>query len=284
MMGLQGMFVVEEAASNNWVQTLNVGAGQVRHRSRASGRRFDREYDLHYQDLDRDLSAIPETANDPRLVAERTNRRYDSTDATPDYFLLNGRSFPYTTRESLVVVAPDERVKLRVLNGGAEGIALHTHGHKVTLTHSDGVERPRGQQITRDVVWVAPAQRADLRLETVDDGLHSYGEGIWLLHDHHPRGVTTDGINPGGNVSAIVYESFLGEEGRPKGQGVDWAPYFSAAYYEKRVPVWGDLDPALGAAGPRGPRRATLVFGGLLAGALIGALLARSGERRLFSR
>ncbi len=282
-MGLQGMFVVEEAAPNNRVQTLNVGAGQVRFRSRRVRRDYDREYDLHYQDLDRALAAITEEWNDPRLVAEGTNRRYDSTDATPDYFLLNGHSFPYTIRESLVVVAPRERVKLRVLNGGTKGVALHTHGHKVTITHDDGVPRPRGAAITRDVVWLAPAQRADLRVETVDDGLHSYGEGIWLIHDHHARGVTTDGINPGGNLSAIVYESWLDESGRPRGQGMDWAPFFSAAYYEKRIPVWGALDPALGAAERPGRAWWRVAITGLLVGMLVGAWLARGGERRIFS-
>jgi hypothetical protein len=34
-MGLQGIFVVEENRPNNWPQTLNVGAGQVRHPSAA---------------------------------------------------------------------------------------------------------------------------------------------------------------------------------------------------------------------------------------------------------
>jgi hypothetical protein len=263
---------------------LNVGAGQVRHRSRRVRRSYDREYDLHYQDLDRDLSAITQTFSDPRLIAEGTNRRYDTTDADPDYFLLNGRSFPFTIRESLVVVEPDERIKLRVLNGGSEGIALHTHGHKVTSTHDDGVPRPPAAAITRDVVWVAPAQRADLRLETTDDGLHSYGEGIWLLHDHHARGVTTDGINPGGNLSAIVYRSWLDESGRPRAQGMDWTPFFSAAYYQKRIPVWGALDPALGGVEARSPSWWTIASGGLLAGMVLGALLARTRERRIFSR
>lgn len=283
MMGLQGMLVVEDAAPDNWVQTLNVGGGQVRHRSRAVRAAYDREYDLHYQDMDRELGDITSESNDPRWIAEATNRRYDTTDATPDYFLLNGRSFPFTTRESLVVVNPDERVKLRVLNGGSEGIALHSHGHKVTITHDDGVPRSTGSEITRDVVWIAPAQRADLRLETTDDGLHSYGEGIWLLHDHHARGITTDGINPGGNLSAIVYERFLDESGRPRGQGMDWTPFFSAAYYEKKLPVWGALDPAFAAVQAGSPSRWLLISGGLLCGLLVGALLARKRTRRRIS-
>ena len=48
-MGLQGIFVVEENRPNNWPQTLNVGAGQVRHPSVAVLEKYAREYDLHYQ-------------------------------------------------------------------------------------------------------------------------------------------------------------------------------------------------------------------------------------------
>ena len=62
-----------------------------------------------------------------------------------------------------------------------------------------------------------------------------------MFHDHQEKGVTTDGINPGGNISAIVYEEYLQENGWPMTQGVDYAPYFTEDYYRKEVPVWGDL-------------------------------------------
>jgi len=102
---------------------------------------------------------------------------------------------------------------------------------------------PEGTRLRRDVVWVAPAQRVDLLLETKNDGLRSYGEGIWLFHDHQETAITNDGIGPGGGISAIVYESFLDEDGWPRLQGVDWSPYFSKAYYEGEVPVWQAYDP-----------------------------------------
>ncbi len=284
LMGLQGMFVVEENLPNNWVQTLNPGAGRVRFPSQGVRRTYDREYDLHYQDLDHTLHEVIQTANDPRLVAEATSRRYDITDQTPDYFVLNGRSFPYTIRESLVVVKTNQDVKLRVLNGGAEGIALHTHGHKIRITHYDGVEHNPAAQITRDVVWLGPAQRLDLHLRTVNDGLHNYGPGVWLLHDHKEKGVTTNGINPGGNISAIVYESFLAEAGWPKTQGMDWTPFFSQAYYQKKVPVWSTLDDSslLGQAASRTPGWGRAALLGLLSGLLLGGLAARL--RSVFQR
>ena len=46
-MGLVGMFIIEENKPNNWLQTLNVGAGQVRHPSVSIKKKFDQEYDCH---------------------------------------------------------------------------------------------------------------------------------------------------------------------------------------------------------------------------------------------
>ena len=245
MMGLQGLFIVEENRPNNWLQTLNIGAGHVRVPSVAVREEFDREYDLQYLDIDIGLNNLIQRFNDPRLITEEMHNRYDITDAKSDYFTLNGRSFPYTFRESLLVTRPDERIKLRIVNGGSTGVALHTHGHKATITHRDGVAAKPAAQITRDVVWIASAQRVDLALETVNDGLHSYGSGIWLLHDHQEKGVTNDGMGPGGNISAIVYESYLQENGWPRTQGVDLNQFFTEAYYRKETPVWssfaGDL-------------------------------------------
>jgi len=241
-MGLVGMFIVEENRPNNWVQTFNVGGGQVRHPSVAIQEEYDSEYDLHYHALDKELHDIIKNYNDPRLIARKMNREYDMTDSTEDYYTLNGRSFPYTIRESLIVTEPDQKIKIRLFNSSGELLALHTHGHKATITHYDGVEHNKVARITRDIYDLAPAQRNDLEISTVDDGLHSYGEGIWIFHDHREKGITTNGMNPGGNVSAIVYKSFLSEEGIPKVQGVNITPYFTKEFFERTVPVWQDTD------------------------------------------
>ncbi|MEK7302965.1 MAG: multicopper oxidase domain-containing protein, partial [Pseudomonadota bacterium] len=100
----------------------------------------------------------------------------------------------------------DQKIKLRLLNSGGEMIAVHTHGHHATITHYDGVEHNPIAQIMRDVFDMAPAQRLDLKLETVNDGKHSYGEGDWLFHDHREKGITTDGMAEGGSMSSIVYK------------------------------------------------------------------------------
>jgi hypothetical protein len=138
----------------------------------------------------------------------------------------------------MIIAKPNDKIKLRIVNGGSNGVALHTHGHKASATHFDGIEVPANNQIMRDVFWIASAQRLDVSLEMTDDGLHSYGEGVWLLHDHQGKAVTNNGIGPGGNISAIVYESYLQDNGWPKTFGVSWDPYFSAAYYRREIPIW----------------------------------------------
>ncbi|MCK5888421.1 MAG: multicopper oxidase domain-containing protein [Methylococcales bacterium] len=241
-MGLVGMFVVEENRPNNWVQTFNVGAGQVRHPSKAILEEYDNEYDLHYHAIDKEMHQIVQQFNDPRLIAKKMNREYDMTESTEDYYTLNGRSFPYTLRESIIVAEPNKDIKYRVFNSAGETLALHTHGHKGTITHYDGVEHNPQAQIMRDIYDIAPAQRNDLKISTVDDGLHSYGEGIWIFHDHREKGITTNGMNPGGNVSALAYKKYLNEVGLPMGIGEDVTPLFTKKFQERKYPVWQNID------------------------------------------
>ncbi len=242
-MGLQGIFIVEENRPNNWVQTLNVGAGQVRHPSVAVLEKYAREYDLHYQSADKELhELVARSANDPRLIAKHMNMEYDTTEATDDYFMLNGRSFPYTLRESLVEMKQDEKVKLRVLNGHTESMAVHIHGHKPTITHYDGVDNGPGSYIQRDVHGMVPAQRIDLELSGVDDGLHSFGQGIWMFHDHVEKSFTTNGIGEGGDISLVVYDGFIDEKGIPKAHGMSLAPYFTKGLWKANYPIWQDYD------------------------------------------
>jgi len=242
-MGLQGIFIVEENRPNNWVQTLNVGAGQVRHPSVAVLEKYAREYDLHYQSADKELhELVARSANDPRLIAKHMNMEYDTTDAKDDYFMLNGRSFPYTLRESLIEMKQDEKVKLRVLNGHTEAMAVHIHGHKPIITHYDGVDNGPGSYIQRDVHGMVPAQRIDLELSGADDGLNSFGQGIWMFHDHVEKSFTTNGIGEGGDISLVVYDGFLDEKGIPKAHGMSLAPYFTKGMWKGNYPIWQDFD------------------------------------------
>ncbi len=283
-MGLAGMIIVEENRPNNWLQTLNIGGGKVRYPSVAVKEQYDQEYDLHYHAMDKELSQIIQKYNDPRLIAYEMNHKYDLTDSTEDYFTLNGLSFPYTLRESMIIAEPDQKIKLRMLNSGGELIAIHTHGHHAEITHYDGTEHNPIARITRDVFDMAPAQRLDLLLNTTNDGLHSYGEGAWLFHDHREKGITTDGMSEGGSMSMITYKSYLDEVGMPiAAHGTDLSIYFTKEYYQRRLPVWQHMDEAgfLGIPGVRSgfsfetKSTMTNLIGGFVVGILVYLLIAR---------
>ena len=275
MMGLNGMFIVEENKANNWLQTFNIGAGQVRHPSAAVKKSYSQEYDLHYQSVDKKLASIIQTAIDPRLIAQRMARDYNMTESFENYFMLNGHSFPYTLRDAMIIAEENETIKLHIANLQRSSIALHIHGHKATITALDGVELPEGQQITRDVFDIAPAQRTDLRLQTKDDGLHSYGPGLWMFHDHVPTGTTTDGMEPGGNMAILAYKHYLDEQGMPKMHDELFDQVFNKDYYAKKQAVWASdaFAALLGDAGLVAPNYSHIILFGLLAGLIIALLV-----------
>jgi hypothetical protein len=276
LMGLNGMFVVEEEAENNTLQTFNIGGGKVRNPSEPVKSDYSQEYDLIYQDVDEDLHEILNVSNDPRVVSKMINRGYDITERVPEYFILNGKSFPFTQRESQVIVEPNEKVKMRTINTGKEDIDLHAHGHKPKITHKDGIKTQH--PIQRDVFKIGSFQRLDLALNTTNDGLNSYGSGVWLMHNHKENAITTDGIAPGGDLSTITYKSYLQANGKPETQGVSWKPYFTEEYYEREVPIWNSYD-ATGLFGeikklPASNRTlASFGIAGLIIGLILGFIL-----------
>ena len=284
-MGLFGGFVIEENRPNNWPQTLNVGGGKIRHPSVAVKEKYAGEYDLLYQEVDTKVNDIIKQSNDPRPIARATTRLYQGHIADPDYFLLNGKSFPNTLRDSQIIVEENKKYKLRMFNiGDDRDTAIHTHGHKLAITHYDGVPHNPEAWITRDVFHLAPGQRIDLELDTTNDGLHSYGPGVWMFHDHKETAILTNGQFPGGNVSLITYKPFLGPSGLPKTHGVDLAPFFTKEFYERKFPVWTTYDKEgrladPGTVGPALTRPLVLAF---LAGLLIAGivLFTRTGVKK----
>ncbi len=276
MMGLNGMFIVEENRPDNWLQTFNIGAGRVRHPAIGVKEDYQQEYDLFYQSVDKRLSSIIQDAIDPRLIAKRMSREYNSTESFENLFLLNGHSFPFTIRDSLIIAGANENIKLHIGNAQRSSVAIHIHGHKATITAYDGVEAPKGLQLTRDVYDVAPAQRIDLNLQTINDGLHSYGPGVWMMHDHVEIGATTDGMEPGGNMALMAYKEFLDDQGMPKMHDKLFDMVFDKYYYAKQRSVWAEGDSAhyFGQANSVTPNYLTVIGFGLAIGLSLGLSIA----------
>lgn len=252
LMGLAGMFIVEPNRPRNNFRHLIVGAGQIPDLARAEVEQgYRREYSLVYMDIDDRLNRIPATYTDPREIERRMHRDYDVTQRRPNIFLLNGRSFPFTLRDTPIDVKSGERVKLRILNAGARSIALHTHGHHPILTDLDGYPVPPAMRYARDVFSVLPAQRVDLDLRPGTDDRYASGPGVWLVHDHTEQAVTNNGINPGGDLTTIVYDGFRGPDGLPR-VATSLKRFFDPDYYRGKVPVF---DPSIFHLGPQAATR-----------------------------
>jgi len=239
-MGLAGMLIIEPNRPDNHFAHLIPGAGRITSIAKATREEYQNEYSLVYMDIDDRLHRIPAAYRDPREIEKRMHRDYDVTQRRSNIFLLNGRSFPFTLRDSPIVVNPDETTKLRILNVGPRTVFLHAHGHHPTLTHLDGHAVPKDLRITRDTFDIGPAQRIDLALRTGSDGTYAAGPGVWLMHDHAQPAASNKGINPGGDHTAIVYSEYMGEDGLPRdavGHSAH-ARFFDPAYYQGKVPVF----------------------------------------------
>jgi FtsP/CotA-like multicopper oxidase with cupredoxin domain/Cu/Ag efflux protein CusF len=241
LMGLAGMFIIEPNRPRNLFRHVVVGAGRIPDLARGTAERYQREYSLVYMDIDDRLNAIPATTKDPREIEQRMHRGYDSARRQPNIFLLNGRAFPFTLRDTPIEVRSGERVLLRVLNAGARMINLHTHGHHPIVTAVDGYPLPPAARIARDVFTIGAAQRLDLELRPGRDDRYASGPGVWLMHDHTDQTTTNNGINPGGDLTMIVYETFMGRDGLPR-VATSLDRFFDPGYYRGQVPVF---DPAI---------------------------------------
>lgn len=257
-MGLAGMLIIEPNRPDNSFSNLVIGAGEIRDIAKATAEHYDREYSMVYLDVDDRLNRIPLASTSPAEISRRMHREYDTTQRVPNIFLLNGYSFPYTLRDTPVQVKAGERVKLRVLNAGAHVMSLHTHGHRGQVTDIDGNEVPKAARQLLDVHTLTAARRVDIELRPGLDETYSSGPGVWLMHDHAEEATTNKGINPGGNVTAIIYESYMNADGTPKLAG-SLARYFDPRYHRGEIPVFGAAPFEVGPRAAKATATATVV-------------------------
>ena len=135
-MGLAGMLIIEPNRPHNHFAHLIPGAGRITSMAKATREEYQNEYSLVYMDIDDRLNRIPAAYSDPREIEKRMHREYDSTQRVPNIFMLNGRSFPFTMRDTPILVKPDETTKLRILNVGA---AHHLSAHPRPSSDADAI-------------------------------------------------------------------------------------------------------------------------------------------------
>ncbi|MBT6441296.1 MAG: multicopper oxidase domain-containing protein [Alphaproteobacteria bacterium] len=112
----------------------------------------------------------------------------------PQFFAINGRSYPATEKIS---IRSGEYIRIRLINGGFLSHHMHLHGHNFWLVAEDG--NPLAEPIRLNTVSLFPGKTADIVV---------YGDnpGFWTFHDHDVRRVMNNGIYPGGMLTLLAYE------------------------------------------------------------------------------
>ncbi|MGB5815557.1 MAG: multicopper oxidase domain-containing protein [Thermoanaerobaculia bacterium] len=173
-MGLTGPLVVMPADGSN--------------RLYPGGSAFDRQYTLVLGELDDRLN---------RAIADGLG--YDMNDYEPNYFTVNGLSYPDTASDTDTLVAMNrgEEVAIRFINAGLITYPMHFHGYHVRVATRDRVAETA--VVDKDTVLVGVGECVDVILPVTQSGAYP-------LHTHYVPGVTANGVyvNPYGGGLIVM--------------------------------------------------------------------------------
>ena len=117
--------------------------------------------------------------------------------ALPNYFTINGKSYPETETVNMKV---GERLRIRFIGSNNNFVhPMHVHGGPFEIVETDGNVVPEEARILKDTVNVGPGERYDVIWE-------ARREGKWLLHCHIPHHTTNDNTEQegGGGLMAVI--------------------------------------------------------------------------------
>ncbi|WP_083251403.1 multicopper oxidase domain-containing protein [Acidihalobacter yilgarnensis] len=118
-----------------------------------------------------------------------------------NYFGINGKSYPATEP---LLIKPGEWIRIRLINGGFLEHYMHLHGHDFYQVANDGAPLP--EPIRGNTIAVKPGKTADIVV-------YGNNPGVWTFHDHDTTRVTNNGVYPGGMLTVLEYEGFVGGYG-----------------------------------------------------------------------
>ena len=167
-MGLAGPLVVLPADGSNHLYD--------------GGPAFDRQYTLVLSELDDRLN-----------WAIADGLTYDLEAYEPNYFTVNGLSYPDTASDddTLVAMARGEDVAIRLINAGLIAYPMHFHGYHVRVATRDRV--PETAVVDKDTLLVGVGECVDVILPVTQTG-------VYPIHSHYVPAVTANGVyvNPYG--------------------------------------------------------------------------------------
>lgn len=101
----------------------------------------------------------------------------------PNYFTINGKSWPATERYEAKV---GDRILLRLIGSGQFIHPMHVHGQPFEIVATDGNPVPAGARLLKDTVLVGPGERYDVAFT-------ARAPGMWMIHCHINHHLTNDG-------------------------------------------------------------------------------------------
>ena len=140
-------------------------------------------------DIERTL-LLAEWKVDPATGATRPPMEMEGM--LPNYFTINGKSFPAT---QTISVKRGQRVLLRLVGAGQFTHPMHLHGTDFRIVAKDG-HPVSGTPQAADVVQVAPGERVDIAFTATEPGK-------WLFHCHIGHHLTNNGKGPGGLLTVV---------------------------------------------------------------------------------
>jgi FtsP/CotA-like multicopper oxidase with cupredoxin domain len=117
--------------------------------------------------------------------------------ALPNYFTINGKSYPET---EVVRMEVGERLRIRFIGSNNNFVhPMHVHGGPFEIVETDGNVVPEGARLLKDTVNVGPGERYDVVWEAREPGK-------WLIHCHIPHHTTNDNTEQegGGGLMALI--------------------------------------------------------------------------------
>ncbi len=112
-------------------------------------------------------------------------------------YTINGKSFPATLDDSLLLIKTGETILVRFANMGSQYHPFHLHGHQFLVTNIDGNPMPDGWR--QNTIDIPPGQTVDVVIEGTNPG-------TWTFHCHIVPHVTNRGEYPGGMLTLLDYE------------------------------------------------------------------------------
>ena len=143
--------------------------------------------------FDGDFSWLLMDHSEEWMTAVEAGENVDTTVYHPNYFTVNGLSGTDTIGDPRAHVTGrvNDRLMIRVANGGLRLHTLHFHGYHVDIVNRNGNDLPF--PISKDTIPIPVGETAELVL-TPQQG------GVFPIHDHVVLSVAANGVYPLGMI------------------------------------------------------------------------------------